>query len=147
MPVATLTSHALKSTVERLEAVKRYENFHKGREKDLQDIVMLAAHIFDTPIAFVALIDDETQWIKAKVVVDADTLPASTSFCMRTVMQENTMVVEDALCDDRFATLPTVIGQPNIRFYAGVNLKSIDGQNAGTICVYDLKPKKLTAVQ
>jgi GAF domain-containing protein len=57
------------------------------------------------------------------------------------------MMVTDASKDDRFAAIPSVVDNPHIRFYASANLKSNDGFNVGTLCVYDTKPKELTEQQ
>ncbi|MDB5120879.1 MAG: hypothetical protein JWN56_2097 [Sphingobacteriales bacterium] len=143
----TSESSILTNEIKRLDAVKRYINFQKWREKDLQDIVMLASHICDSPMVLVTLMDDKTQWIKAKIGVDVYQMPVSTSFCVHAIKQDQVVVVEDALLDDRFSDLPAVVGNPNIRFYASAILKSHDGHNVGTLCIYDIKPKALSQVQ
>jgi GAF domain-containing protein len=57
------------------------------------------------------------------------------------------MVVNDAIRDARFSQAPVVVNEPHIRFYAGANLKSYEGYNVGTICVFDLTPRILSDVQ
>ena len=57
----------------------------------------------------------------------------------------NIFIVEDTLKDPRFADNPTVIGEPFIRFYAGIALfDHRTRQPIGVFCVKDTKPKKLT---
>ena len=132
---------------ERVEAVQRYLEFNTDRQKDLQEIVMLASVICNSPIALITLMDYDVQLIKAKLGVDADEMPRNTSFCTHAIQMEKIMVVKDASKDTRFANAPVVVNNPHIRFYASANLKSYDGYNVGTLCVYDTKPKDLTEQQ
>lgn len=56
-------------------------------------------------------------------------------------------MIENAEADKRFYDNPLVTGDPNIRFYAGMPIKSGNGFNLGTLCVIDTKPKKLSELQ
>lgn len=132
---------------ERLKAVQYYLQFNLNREKELKDIAELASVICETPIALITLLDKEIQWIKAKVGTDVEQMPRATSFCTHAIETEEVMVVPDAIQDKRFALAPVVAGNPGVRFYASANLKSFDGYNVGTLCVFDLKPKQLSATQ
>jgi GAF domain-containing protein len=131
----------------RSNATHRYLEFNLDREKELQDIVRLASQLCGTPISLITLMDQDVQWIKAKLGVGVSEMPRKTSFCTHAIEEENIMVVEDATLDSRFSQLPVVAHNPHIRFYASANLKSHDGFNVGTLCVYDLEPKTLTDEQ
>ena len=131
----------------RVSAVQRYLDFNLERQKDLQEIVMLASVICNSPIALISLMDFDIQLIKAKIGTEATVMPRSTSFCTHAVEMDEIMVVKDATKDERFATAPVVTNDPHIRFYASANLKSYDGYNVGTLCVYDTTPKDLTQQQ
>ena len=56
-------------------------------------------------------------------------------------------VVEDTRRDDGFADHPLVVGDPFIRFYAGVPLRTTDGHAIGTLEVADAVPRQLTPEQ
>lgn len=56
------------------------------------------------------------------------------------------MVVEDATKDQRFSENPLVLGEPMIRFYAGVPIY-IDHQAIGTLCAIDRRPRVLSSPQ
>lgn len=51
------------------------------------------------------------------------------------------LVVNDLTQDRRFKLFPSVVGDPNSRFYAGVPIRSPSGHNIGTYCVLDDKPR------
>ncbi|MES3017672.1 MAG: GAF domain-containing protein [Bacteroidota bacterium] len=131
----------------RVKAVQRYLKFNVDREKDLQEIVMLASVICQSPIALITLIDYDIQLIKAGIGTKQTVMPRSSSFCTHAIEKDEIMVVEDASKDQRFANAPVVTNDPHIRFYASANLKSHDGYNVGTLCVYDTQPKELTQQQ
>ena len=57
------------------------------------------------------------------------------------------LIIPDAKEDERFADNPMVTGEPYIRFYAGVPLRSADRKRIGTFCIKDHKPKTLTKEQ
>ena len=131
----------------RVSAVQRYLDFGLDRQKDLQEIVMLASVICNSPIALITLMDYDIQLIKAKIGTEVTVMPRSTSFCTHAIELDEIMVVKDASKDKRFADAPVVANDPHIRFYASANLKSYDGYNVGTLCVYDTTPKDLTQQQ
>lgn len=130
---------------DRLKAVSRYLMFNVKEE--IQHIAKLASVIFKMPIALITLIDKEEQVILASEGVDLDRMPRITSFCNHAIKIEEVMMVEDASKDERFKDFPTVTGDYHIRFYASANLKSDNGFNIGTLCVYDVKPNCMSEEQ
>ena len=91
------------------------------------DITALAAYICGVPIAAVTLIDEDRQWFKSIVGLDARETSRDISFCAHTILQPNGMMVPDAEADPRFADNPLVTGDPRIRFYAGTPLVTPEG--------------------
>ena len=55
------------------------------------------------------------------------------------------MVVPDAQLDERFADNQFVKEPLHVRFYAGAPLSTVEGNNIGTLCVYDAHAKELPA--
>ncbi|WP_345950588.1 GAF domain-containing protein [Mucilaginibacter sp. PAMB04274] len=131
----------------RLQAVRRFLELEISKEKELQDIVELAAKICGTPTALLTLIDKDTQFIKFKHAFAFDTTPRGDAFCNHVIEQSEVMTVPDALLDHRFLNNPLVLGNPNIRFYAGAPLTTKDGYNLGSLCVIDQQPGTLTEMQ
>jgi signal transduction histidine kinase len=68
--------------------------------------------------------------------------------CAVTIGEPEPVVVPDARRDPRFATNPWVTGAlGNVRFYAGAQLRGLDGHVLGTLCVFDDATHELDAAQ
>lgn len=132
---------------ERLEALRDYRILDTPDEKGYDDLVALAAQICDVPIALISLVDSNRQWFKAKVGLEARETSRDISFCAHAILNDDILVIQDALADSRFATNPLVTCAPNIRFYAGMPLLTPAGLPLGTLCVIDHEPRELNAAQ
>jgi len=133
--------------VARLAALNRYGVLDTPAEQAFDDITTVAAALCDVPIAAITLVDEHRQWFKADVGLgDTTETPRSVAFCAHAILEPDQILeVPDALDDPRFARNPLVLGEPNIRFYAGAPLVSPDGQALGTLCVIDRVPRQLSA--
>ena len=129
---------------DRIRAVRWFEKYDFDLNTNLNGILRLASDIYETPAAFITLIDDHNQWFKVNRGFEVQCMPRETSFCTHTIMQDNTLVINDVKKDRRFAHNPFVENAPNIRFYAGAPLATNDGNNIGTLCVMDTHPKTIT---
>lgn len=132
----------------RLEALRDYGILDTLPEKNYDDIVRLAAHICGTPIAEINFIDSARLWSKAQLGLTPTELPREMSFCTHAILtpRELTVVLEPRR-DPRFADNPFVVGEPHIRFYAGVPLVTSEGAALGTLCVADQVPHTLSSEQ
>jgi GAF domain-containing protein len=130
----------------RLDALRQLLILDTPPEERFDRIVAFAAQEFDVPIAVVSLVDSDRTWFKAQVGTDLLEAPRDISFCGHAIMQDEPFVVSDASLDPRFADNPNVLQDPHIRFYAGASLKLPSGQNVGTMCIYDSKPKEMDRI-
>jgi GAF domain-containing protein len=136
-----------KNEVRRLKVLWQYDVLDTVPEAVFDELTSLAALICDAPIALITLIDENRQWFKSKVGVNLNETPRDISFCAHAIVKQDLMIVPDATKDKRFRNNPLVVSPPKIRFYAGMPLITPDGHALGTLCVVDLKPRKLTEAQ
>ena len=107
-------------------------------------ITRLVARALDVPIALISLVDQERQWFKSRVGVDVAQTPREQAFCAHAILETGPLVVPDATADIRFADNPLVTGAPDIRAYAGVPIRTRNGQAIGTLCAIDSQPRCFT---
>jgi GAF domain-containing protein len=135
------------SEAERLQALHDYQVLDTGREQAYDDLVALATHICDTPIALITLVDEDRQWFKARIGLAPHETSRDAAFCAYAIHGTDPLVVTDAPSDPRFADNPLVTGEPHIRFYAGAPLTTPHGHGLGALCVIDNKPRTLSPSQ
>lgn len=133
----TTQPHPVDETI-RVEALERLELLDTAPDERFDLFTRLAAHAAVAPIALVSLVDRDRQWFKSALGLDVRETPRSQSFCAHAILDPSEpFVVEDATLDPRFADNPLVTGEPGIRFYAGVAIRTPEGLPAGTLCVID----------
>lgn len=125
----------------RLADLYRHEILDTEPERDFDRITELVTAIFDVPIATVTLVDRDRQWFKSARGIAIRETPRCDSFCAHAVGFDEPLVVRDATGDGRFCTNPYVIGDPSIRFYMGVPLKTNRGFNIGALCAMGTVPR------
>lgn len=128
---------------ERLAELQALEILDTPSESRFDRIVELAARVFGVPIAYVALIDSDRQWLKSRCGIEVAQTSRDTSFCAHTILEEGPLIVPDTRLDPRFQDNPLVVDEPHIRFYAGYPLAGPGGRVVGTLCLADRKPRAL----
>ncbi len=112
------------------------------RDDRFDAITDAAARLFGVPIALVSIIDADRQWFKANHGLGATQTSRAISFCGHAILEpDQVFVVDDADADPRFRGNPLVTGDPFIRFYAGVPIKSPGQAPVGTLCLIDRQPR------
>ena len=133
--------------IDRLIALERYGILDSAPEENFDRLTRMACRLLDVPICLVSLVDADRQWFKSRQGLETAETPREISFCGHAIMQDDVMVVPNALKDPKFKNNPLVVEDPKIRFYAGVPLKVTSGHNIGTFCVIDREARDFTQAE
>ncbi len=131
----------------RVQALQECRVLDTEAEPTFDALTAAASELCGVPIALISLVDQDRQWFKARIGIDATQTHRDEAFCSHAILTPEPMIIEDAYEDPRFCESPLVLGPPHIRFYAGVPLELSSGERIGTLCVIDQQPRKLTSDQ
>ena len=131
--------------LERQQVLRSLDLLDTEEEEVFDRITRLVTRLLKVPVALFSLVDENRQWFKSRVGLELRETPRETAFCAHALLQDQPLVVADASSDARFADNPLVTGNPNIRFYAGVPIRTSGGLAIGTLCALDERTRVLTA--
>lgn len=120
--------------LDRLAAVERYDLLDTPREEAFDRITRLIRLTLGVEVGIVSLIDAHRQWYKSVDGLDGREAPLDVTFCRHVLIDGQPITVSDATTDPRFQNSPFVTGDPHVRSYASVPLRTGDGHTIGTVC-------------
>ena len=126
----------------RLDMLRRYQILDSPPEPAFDRIAEMAATLFQVPMAVVSLVDEDRVWFKSRLGIDADHSARDAGLCALAILSPGVFYLRDAAHDERAVGHPLVLAL-GIRFYAAAPLRTPDGLNLGTVCVFDQKPREL----
>lgn len=129
---------------ERLSKLKSLSILNSAPEERFDRLTRMAKRLFNVEIAVVSFVDADRQWFKSKAcyLELANETHRDISFCSHAILENGLFIVEDTHLDERFKDNPLVLGNPNIRFYAGYPIRMGGGSALGTLCIFDDKPRE-----
>ncbi len=132
---------------ERLDSLRSLDLLDTPPEERFDRVTRLAASFFQVPMAYVALIDGDRQWFKSSQGVCMEQTSRSTSFCQYTIQRDGPLIIPDTHLHPIGRNHPMVVGDPFVRFYAGVPLSGPRGKKIGSFCLVDTKPREFDREQ
>lgn len=112
-----------------------------------------AAHLLESPICIVGLMDGDRQLFKAAFglyrmglmneLAISRQLPRDESFCAHVVERQQAIAIADTTADDT-TSHKQLVQKYGIRAYLGVPLLTSTGQCAGTLAVMELAPRSFS---
>jgi len=125
---------------ERISAVRRYGVLDTAPDESFDRIARIAGRILNSPISLMSIVDEERVFHKARLGVDIEEVPREVSLCPITVEIGRAWSISDISLDERTKNNPLLVEQ-GVRAYASAPLRSADGHNIGSLCVYDTRPR------
>ncbi len=133
---------------ERLLKLHAYDILDTPSEDTFNKIAILAAQIFNTPIAQVTFVDQERVFFKTNISpLEATEIDRKDSFCATAILKDGVTLIENMLEVPELANNPFVAMENGVRFYAGAPLRTVEGLQLGTLCVLDTRPRGVTPEQ
>lgn len=127
---------------QRLAALRKYQLIYTPAEEVFDKLTQMTARVFDTPMCFLSLVDEDTVFYKSQVGSFGRTqVNRKDSLCSLTILSKEPLIIEDASLSNCFKDNPFVSAENGIKFYAGVPLITRDGYHIGALCVVDIKPR------
>ncbi len=125
----------------RLSALRELKLLNTVPERTFDQIVALAAMIFQVPFSGIGFIDEHRQWFKATAGREVEEIPRSIMLCRDVLETDGPTVIRNAAADARFRDNPLVAGPASVRFHASVPLRAANGEILGTLCIVDTEPR------
>lgn len=133
----------------RLHALERYQLLDARSEKVLDEVVAATAQLFGVSNAMLSIIEQDEVLVKASynLPVTIERIPRGQSLCSATILQDETAVFEDLSQASAPGVDISLVRQLGLRFYAGHNLRTPDGFNLGSLCLYDGPPRQFNTAE
>jgi len=140
-------TYKMRKDSQRLAQLRQQLILDSTAERAYDEVTRLLSTSLEVPITLINFMDEDRDWFKSTIGVTQCESPVETSFCeafLRTA--DCVIVVSDATLDARFQQHPLVTGTPFVRFYAAARIVSA-GHTLGTLCAYDMTPRKISVEQ
>lgn len=129
----------------RIATLKKYRILDTPKDRAFDYITKLATTTLGTPIALISMVDTERIWFKSAYGADVTEIAKEDGFCSTTILGTGLHIIEDAKTNPSTKNNSLVTGEFGLRFYAAIPLTVEKGENLGTLCVIDTKPRTLNA--
>lgn len=131
----------------RLADIHSLAIFYTPLDARFDRLTRLAQKALNVPVAAIALNHQGRLWFKSVQGWNVHELAVEDSYCARTLLRDEPVIVQDTQLDPDLARCPLTTEAPHFRFYAGFPIRQRTGAVAGTFAVYDRQPRKPTPAE
>lgn len=126
----------------RLENLKKYRILYTKSEPVFDQLAAFTATMFNTPIALINFVDQDSVWMKA--VQHTQPLQSfeagrETNLCSVAIVNESITAYENFAEHPFLMSNALIAGESGLQFYAAVPITTDEGFNVGTVCIVDKK--------
>src|SRR5258706_10499051 len=132
---------------ERLEGSELLRILSTAPSKDFDNLALFAAQICAAPIALIGILKEQQLCLKGTLGLALNEIAWSNPFWSVALLEPELLIIPDINADERFSSNPLVVGDADVRFYAGTRLITDDNIVLGTLSVVDRRPRELTLEQ
>ena len=128
---------------QRQEAVEAFKRLDPRLKANFRLAARILQNVAKTPVTGFSLLDNQRHLFQPAY---GDALIESSrnqTFCAYTVLSESPFVIEDAKISEDFHDSPFVLGEPFVRFYSGISIRSPSRLPIGALCAIDSQPRRL----
>lgn len=135
----------LSSETDRLDALKKYQILDTPREEAFDLIVEMASAMANCEVATVGFLDENRFWFKSIGGMESDAILKGCIPCELATNRNDVYEIEDLSKHVLTADNPIFNNGKRLLYYAGTPLINDEGFALGALCVFDTKPKRLSA--
>lgn len=136
---------------ERLRTLHEQQILHILRETVFDELVRLAAFVFQLPISLIALVDaEQVDYLANQGLPGQRSQPRLEALCSYVVRDNKAVILTDLTGPSQYRLTPEAVAaaqKRNLQFYAGVPLRTPDHRSIGTLCVIDHQPRTFTELE
>jgi diguanylate cyclase (GGDEF)-like protein/PAS domain S-box-containing protein len=118
-----------------------------NHDQYFERMTSIAARALNLPISVIFLDNLGQPEVMGASGCNRDVLSHVETYYCRTLQCDDPFVVRDALSDAKLAQGPLAIGEPGIRFFAGIALRLPCGKPIGMLCAMHAMPRRFTREQ
>lgn len=139
--------HVSKNEKLRRASLAQYAIFKSGADNDYDQLTFLAAEICQVPVAKISIVAKNEIWYKSSFGTKPTSISRNNAFEELNIHFEDEILILKQPNDADIFEKAKKLYDKEFQFYAGVPLLTEKNHAIGVFCIFDTKPRELTANQ
>ncbi|MBD3586252.1 EAL domain-containing protein [Salinimonas sp. HHU 13199] len=142
-----LTKHASEQLPYRIATLRAMKPHPSQPEDRFDRLVRLISRIFNMPVCGIAVLEETHCYLKAKIGLNAETMPVGSALCYRLLPDTDSIIIPDLLRDEHAAGTSLVNARPPYRLFVSHAVRANNGCILGSVFAADRTPGNWTDKQ